>query len=175
MAGDTAKKTGMPLKSLWIDGRTHKALADLCGSVILACWGCEQEVWWPSLSERHLEKRFGRLRVMFSNSAMTSSDYFRASAIIMRTEDSRNESKNLKIPTESSLRLSSCQFGAIAQQSMQAALKLACLCSGRTTMELQSAFHASRSAADYEAEIMHEHEGEENEGQEMVLLLVSHG
>lgn len=86
MASHTASKTGQQRKNLWLDLRTHRSLRDMAGAALLAAWGNPAAVSWSKLSERVLEKRFGRVRSSFPNSRMSTSDYWRSSCMQMRRE-----------------------------------------------------------------------------------------
>lgn len=152
MASDLAKRTGQSLRQLWIDARTHTSLKDLAGAIIIVLWSCESPVSWSSLTERLLEKRFGRVRTSFPNCCMTVSDYWRSSACVMRKEF-RKHADNLLPHLEPEEGISATEFRTITQRAWQAALKLAAMCSGRTTSDLQSDFHATNSGATCEAEM----------------------
>ena len=86
MASNKAKALGVPLRTLWLDSRSHVNLKDLCGATIMALYASDPVVCWHSLTERCLEKRFGRIRSFFPNSCPAAADYWRASAMVMRRE-----------------------------------------------------------------------------------------
>ena len=152
MASDLAKRTGQSLRSVWLDTRTYTSLKDLAGAIIIVLWSCTSPVAWSSLTERHLEKRFGRVRSHFPNYLMTVSDYWRSSAMVMRKEV-RAHLDNLLPHLGPEECITATTFRSIAQRAWQASLKLAAMCSGRSTSDLQSDFHSSNSAATCEAEM----------------------
>lgn len=165
MASETAKRLNLPTRACWLDLRTHRNLKDLCAATIIASWSCDTPLRWQNLSERHLEMRFGRIRTSFSNCCMTASDFWRASATVMRRELHAFE-KNMpdQVPMEKPLTAN--QFCTIAQRSLQASLKFAAICSGRSPADLQSAFNLSQAGAEFEASMAEEEcrgEGEVNE------------
>lgn len=137
MASETCVQKKMKKHQCWLDVRTHRALRDLCGAVILACWSCESPALWHRLTERNLEKRFGRLRSSFPNSRMSVPDYWRASALAMRKEMKKFEA-GLPAQCEVHERLSEAEFQATVQQGFAAALKFSSFCCNKTPKELQS-------------------------------------
>lgn len=130
MASQRAKDLGVKKQQVWLDARTHRSLRDLCGSVILVCWGADGHLCFPQLSERKLEKRFGRVRSCFSNSQMTVPDYWRASAQVARKE--LHSWKQGRLPDQKPLpeALSCEEFSAISSRSFAAALRFSSICSG---------------------------------------------
>ena len=152
MASDLAKRTGQSLRQVWLDARTHTSLRDLAGAIIIVLWSCDSPVSWSSLTERLLEKRFGRVRCHFPNCVMSVSDYWRSSALVMRKEVRAHLDKLLP-HLEPEEGITAAAFRSIAQRAWQASLKLAAMCSGRSTTELQSDFHTTNSGATCEAEM----------------------
>ena len=152
MASNRAKAAGVPLRSMWLDARSHRNLKDLAESIIMALFAGGNTVRWECLTERCLEKRFGRIRTSFPNSIMAASDYWRASATCMRRErrKAENDFPAQKDPEEE---LSTNDFCATAQRAWQAALKLCSFSSGITPEQLQADFNHSNSGAMCEAEI----------------------
>ena len=138
MARELAKARGVPPHTLWVDIRTHRRLRDLAGSVAVACWCVEGPLNWSALTERSLEKRFGRLRICFPSGQMSAADYFRASAKVMREEVHRYEqqAQGPELPEEQ--KLSGEQFSQIADEAFAAAIKLASMCSKWTQKELRA-------------------------------------
>ena len=170
MASSKAKAMGVPLRSLWLDSRSHGNLKDLCGATILALYGSDPVVCWHSLTERCLEKRFGRVRTSFPNSCMAAADYWRASAMVMRKE-TRKADENFVQPQEPEEKLSAHDFCGTAQRSWQAALKLAAMCSELSTAQLQSEFSNTNSGAICEAEMdCDEQSDEEGTGHQPVVV-----
>lgn len=108
---------------VWLDGTTHRNLKDALGSVILILWSQDvPPLWWHRLTERNLEKRFGRCRQFFPNSQMSVGDYWRSSARIMRQDvksfDAKRE-EQLPAPQP----LSKNDFQEIAVRSLKAAMR----------------------------------------------------
>lgn len=161
MAHDTSKKQGMQLKTLWLSIKTHKALKDLAGAIIIALWGCSSPIAWERLTERCLEKRFGRVRTSFPSCVMTASDYFRASANAMRREVHKFQQNPLEPMVPNDPPLTMDDFCGAAQRAMQAALKLSAMCSDQTTSDLQATFNFLNSSKDLEVELL---QGEDLEG-----------
>ena len=58
----TLEATNLNLKKrqVWFDKKTHRNLRDAAGGIVLAAWSADGPVSWPNLTERHLEKRFGK-------------------------------------------------------------------------------------------------------------------
>lgn len=163
MASKTAKRLGLPVGAVWMDSRNHRGLKDLCGASICALWGCEESISWPSLTERRLEQRFGRVRTCMPNNCLTASDYWRSSATIMRHDD-RKIGESLPKPVDQEELLTANLFCTIAQKAFQAALKLASLCSGIPTAALASEFHATNSGAACEAVLGQDDDNSDKEG-----------
>ncbi|CAK9110511.1 unnamed protein product [Durusdinium trenchii] len=129
-----------PSTQVWLDGTTHRNLKDALGSVILILWSQDvPPLWWHRLTERNLEKRFGRCRQFFPNSQMSVGDYWRSSARIMRQDvksfDAKRE-EQLPAPQP----LSKNDFQEIAVRSLKAAMRLSSMCSGCKLEDLQSDF-----------------------------------
>ena len=163
MAGSMAKRLGVPVRAVWMDARTHRSLKDLCGSAIVACWALDVPVAWDQLSERSLEKHFGRIRSAYPNCILTASDYWRASATVMRKDD-RKLNEELPKAMEMEKMLNDATFCNIAQRSFQAFLKLAGLCSGRSTSDLQAEFHRTNSGGAVEEQLDDGEDGSDTEG-----------
>eukprot|EP00435_Cladocopium_sp_Y103_P015076 s3656_g3.t1 len=163
MASATGKQLGLPTRAVWLDTRTHRGLKDLCGAAICGLWGCQESISWPSLTERRLEQRFGRVRTCMPNNCLTASDYWRCSASIMRRDD-RKACEKLDPPVDDEQLLTHNSFCTIAQKAFQAALKLASLCSGVPTTELAAEFHSTNSGATCEAEMEPDDDNSDNEG-----------
>ena len=77
---------GVHLRTVWLNARSHRNLKDLAGAVIKAVYAAGDRVDWPSITERVLEKRFGRIRTSFPSSEMGVAHNWRASATLMRKE-----------------------------------------------------------------------------------------
>ena len=153
MAHDTSRKQNLPLKKLWLNIKTHKALKDLAGAIIIALWSCSSPIAWERLTERCLEKRFGRVRTTFPNCVMTAADYFRASANVMRREVHKFQQKPLDPMVTNDPPLTMDEFCGAARRAMQAALKLSAMCSDQTTSDLQASFNLLNSSKDLEVEL----------------------
>eukprot|EP00435_Cladocopium_sp_Y103_P009271 s4764_g2.t1 len=162
MASERSKKTGVPLKCLWLDSRTHTSLKDLCGAVIIALYCADSRAAFHSMTERCLEKRFGRIRTSFPSSCMTAADYWRASAMVMRRHAGKLQS-HLAPQVEPEDAISEDVFVAAASRAWQASLKLAAMCSGLTTTELQSTFNMTNGVAMCEAQMEAEADAPEDE------------
>lgn len=134
MAMATANRRNMKLNELWLDAKTHRNLRDLCGSVIAALWALPKEcpVIWSEITELVIERRFGRCRNQFPSGQMTVSDYWRASARLMKDESKKATEKGFSKQVPPSPTLSTSEFSAIAARSYDAVLHLSSLCSGRS-------------------------------------------
>ena len=110
---------------------------------------------------------------MFPTCVMTAADYWRGSAAVMRREDVKNGASLGGPPDlQDHERLTEAQFTSIAHRSFQAALKLSCLCSGRTTHDLEASFAATKSAASCEDELQEdESDAEDHEGAGSFLIV----
>lgn len=143
MAKDLSMRRGMKVKEVWMDPKPAKTMRLIACSVICCLWGSDTPQEWPRITERVLEKRFGRLRSSFSNAAMSVSDYWRSSFNAMKKE-LKVWQENGKVPQASQPeRLSQNSFCSIASRAFWAALKLSSMCSGQSKGELQAAFNVS--------------------------------
>ena len=128
--------------NFWLDLRTHRNLRDAAVTVIMLCLHGHDELVWPTLDELRIESRFGRCRTQFANSQMTVSDYWRASAKLMRGElKTWTDSQKTADPQTGSSReekVSAREFQAAASRAMTAGVKFACMASGMTLEEIQS-------------------------------------
>ena len=139
MAKEQAKNRGVPCHQLWLDIRTHKRLRDLAGATACLAWSLDGPCNFKALTERVLEKRFGRLRMSFPSSTMTVADYYRSSAKAMTTEIETFERKGQPPVAEEGVRLTEEEFTKVAEEAQAAALKLAAMCSDWTVKDLMSA------------------------------------
>lgn len=74
LAAENCKRIKVAKRAVWMDGQTHRALRDACGAIVLALWANSGPIHFPSLSERVLETRFGRIRSVFPSFQMTVPD-----------------------------------------------------------------------------------------------------
>ena len=164
----TLEATNLNVKKrqVWLDKKTHRSLRDAAGGIVLAAWSADGPVSWPNLTERHLEKRFGRVRSMFSNSRMSCGDYWRSSAINMHKEVTKWR-KNDDKPKHcfDSGRVSPETFVDLVEQSFCAALKFTSMCSSRTEEDLRSLFGMSKSDPNLRASALNDDcEDDEEDG-----------
>ena len=76
MAKERARSTGCKLRDVWFDSRPARVMRNVACSVIVACWACKAPLCFERLTERNLEKRFGRVRSYYPNAAMSVGDYW---------------------------------------------------------------------------------------------------
>ena len=152
MAKSLAKDRDVAVHTVWIDIRTHRRLRDLAGAVAVAVFAVKGNIKWKALTERSLEKRFGRLRVSFPSGQMSCADYFRASAKCMQTEVKNYEAQGLPAEHPEESPLTEEQFSKIAEESMSAAVKLAAMTSSWTQKELRSALAMNPAAYECDGE-----------------------
>lgn len=151
-----ATELNMKKCQTWMDQRTHRGLRDAAGAIASACFTVQEHIFWPSVTERHLEKRFGRLRSMFPTSKMSSHDFWTSSAINMRNElQAWNEHGPGPVVTDSGP-VSSQVFEEVCEVSFAAALKLTCMCSGRSEADLRTMYSMSKSCSHLRASKMNE-------------------
>lgn len=142
-------------KQCWLDRRTHRQLRDAAGALAMACKTVEGPVFWGAMSERHLEKRFGRLRSMFPTSKMSCADFWRSSAITMRKELSKWDHSKEPI-CEDSGPVSDATFEATVARAFRAALRLMTLCSGRLEEDLRSSYAMAHSCPTLRSKVMND-------------------
>ncbi len=140
MAADLAQEKGVKRRTLWIDMKTHKTLLAICGSAICALAGTPSPVFWPALSERKLEKRFGQVRSRFGNSQMSISDYWKASALLMKKQVAEHEMETMPPQVGTQPILTSDKFTAISHTAFAACLRFAAMTSGRPQSDIRSSF-----------------------------------
>ena len=157
-----ACELGMKKHQCWLDKRTHQQLRDSCGAIAVACKTVEGPVSWGALTERHLEKRFGRVRSMFPNSKMSASDYWRSSAINMRKEVTKFDHKeHPQIPDSGPV--SAAEFEEAVVRAFDAAMRLLSICSGRLEDDLRSVYAMSQSCPNLRAQAMNEDNSDDEE------------
>ena len=143
MAKERARRTGCKLRDVWLDARPARIMRHVACSVIVACWACKAPLCFERLTERNLEKRFGRVRSYYPNAAMSVGDYWRASLHCMQREFTQWQEKqrpHQAVPNEG---MTQNTFCSTASRAFQAVLKLSAMCSDKTRADLQAAFNMS--------------------------------
>ena len=168
---------GQRLRDVWLDSRPEKCLRTIACQVICYCWaGSEQAPLVHSrLTERELEKRFGRTRSCYASAQMSAADYFRASAFLMQKEVKSAQDTGLPPQADVPPAMSPNTFCATASRAFQAALKLASMSSGRSRTELQSAFNLARAPGSNVAEDEDDSDMEGWHGSNMIVSLKQRG
>ena len=136
MAEHLAKERGGQRRHFWLDSKTVSTLRDTCASVIISVWRNDAPIFYPKLSERHIEFRFGRIRTSFGNCQMGVSDYWRASLRLMLLD----QKKRLPPQVESPVRLTEQEFDGCAKRAFNAVRKLMAFCTKKKEKEVASIF-----------------------------------
>ena len=149
MSLEKAKELNMRPHQVWVDMQTHRNMRDSLAAVISALWAVPDDlsVAWEAMSELQLEKRFARIRTQFPNSQFTITDFWRASAKLMK-EDRHSWETGLPEQKPCSKRLTHETFVAVAERSLEAATKLSSMCSGLAMKKLSSDFYAFTSRSE---------------------------
>ena len=157
VASLSAAQLGRKKHQVWLDKKTHRSLRDAAGAAIMCSYTADAAVSWPTLTERHLEKRFGRVRNMYSNCKMSISDFWRSSALNMRKEIASWNAKDPKPPhCFDSGKVSATSFENIMDDALHAAMKFTSICSGRKIEELEALYGQSHSDAVLQAQKLNE-------------------
>ncbi len=149
MAKETAVRRGTKLRDVWLDSMPCGTLRAIAATVITSCWAGETPLCHQRLTERELEKRFGRARSCFPNAAMSASDYWRASLLLMKKEIKKwhDAERPAQAPKPETLHQNT--FCSVAAKSFQSALKLSAMCSDKSRADLQAAWNLSLGQASW--------------------------
>lgn len=147
MAKETALRRGVKLRDVWMDSLPCDTLRAIAATVITSCWAGETPLCHQRLTERELEKRFGRARSCFPNAAMSCSDYWRSSLLLMRREVKTWHESERPVQAPIPEKLHQNTFCSVAAKSFQAALKLSAMCSDKSRTDLQAAWNLSLGQA----------------------------
>eukprot|EP00435_Cladocopium_sp_Y103_P008560 s487_g2.t1 len=147
MAKERATRTGCKLREMWLDARPARCMRHAACSAIVACWASDAPLCFERLTERNLEKRFGRVRSYYPNAAMSVGDYWRASLHCMQREFTKWQEERHPPQVRPAKGMSQNTFCSTASRAFQAALKLAAMCSDKTRSDLQAAFNLSFARA----------------------------
>ena len=140
LAREKAQGLGVKTRELWLDLTPAQTLREICTSVIAILWAGDAPITWSRMTERTLEKRFGRVRSRFASAQMSIGDYFRSSLKLMQGEVRRFQEKDRPIQKTSDGSIGEKPFQEAASRAFQGALKLATMCSHKSRKELQASF-----------------------------------
>lgn len=162
LAREEARKRGCKTRELWMDPVPSTTMREICTSVIAILWSGEAPLFWGRLSERTLEKRFGRCRSRFPSAQMSVGDYWRASFSLMKKEVAGFQQAKPE-QGKGDAELSRDSFQAAASRAWQGVLKLMSMVSDQPKKELQAAFSMAFSEHGIDT-LDGEQESNENEG-----------
>ena len=144
MARDLASHRGCKVRELWLDPTPAGNMKRIALEVICAVWTGDTPVLYERLTERVLEKRFGRIRSGFASANMSAGYFFRSSLYHMQRELKQWHEKPHPKHAASPEPMNQNTFCATASRAFQSALKLSAMCSRMSRADLQAAFNVSR-------------------------------